>query len=172
MSKKYILTETTTTIGKTQLYKIRALRAFGDVQQDEFGGYIESEDNLSHDGDCWVYDQAKVHDHAKVSGNAKVKGNAQLHDNAEVYGNAVVTGDVHLHDNSQVYGNAEIRGTARLYDKVQAYGNAKINGTSKIYGEIQIYPEDDTEFSDVVINYDNHRCDYAEKCDCRGGGPR
>lgn len=172
MTKKYTLTDITATIGKTQLYRIRALTSFSDVQKGDLGGFIESEDNLSHDGNCWVYDEAKIHDHAKVYGDAEIRGNAQLHDNSQAYGNAEVAGDVHLHDDSQVYGNAEVRGNAKLYDKVQAYGNAKIKGSSKIYGEIQIYSEADAEFSDIMINYDNHRCDYEERCDCRGGGPK
>ena len=171
MDKKYKLTSVTATIGRTQLYQIRAVRSFGDVKAGDCGGFIESESNLSHSGDCWVYDLAKVHDNSIVYGNAKIQGNAQLHDNAQVYGNSIVTGDVHLHGKSQVYGNAEIRGTSRLYDKVQVYGNIKIKGASKIYGEIQLYSDCDTEMSDVVINYDNHRCDYAEKCDCMGGEP-
>lgn len=169
MEKKYVLTETTATIGKTQLYRIKALRSFGDVIVGSLGGYIESEDNLSHEGNCWVYDEAKVHDHALVSGNGRIYGNTQLHDNTQVYGNGVVTGDVHLHDKAQVYGDAIIRGTSRLYNNVQIYGKGIVKGTSRIYGDIQFYPDEEAVLDSVNINYDNQRCDYSKKCECMGG---
>ncbi|WP_375651975.1 hypothetical protein [Bartonella sp. LB28NMGDW] len=62
------------------------------------GGFIEDEDNLSHEANCWVsdeamvycgaevYDSAKVFDNAKVAYFARVYGNAQVYDNAKVYG--------------------------------------------------------------------------------------
>lgn len=42
------------TTNERTLYSIRALRDFGDVKAGDFGGWIESEDNLSQAGDCWV----------------------------------------------------------------------------------------------------------------------
>ena len=64
--KKYRLTEETTKVGNRPLYRIQALRDFGNVKEGDFGGYIESEKNLSQDGD------------ASVSGNAVVYGKAEL----------------------------------------------------------------------------------------------
>ena len=64
------------------LYRIRALKDFGDVKAGDLGGYIESERNLSQEGDCWVYDKAKVTDEAKIYGNAKIKGYVVISDNA------------------------------------------------------------------------------------------
>lgn len=37
-----------------KLYRIEALKDFGDVKAGDLGGYIESEDNLSRDGNAWV----------------------------------------------------------------------------------------------------------------------
>ena len=31
-----------------------------NVKEGDIGGYIESEDNLSQAGTCWIYDEAKV----------------------------------------------------------------------------------------------------------------
>lgn len=42
------------------LHRICALRSFDDVKSGDLGGYIESEANLSHDGDAWVDDNAWV----------------------------------------------------------------------------------------------------------------
>jgi hypothetical protein len=70
--------------GGVTIYRIRAVRAFGSVKAGDFGGFIESERNLSHDGECWVGDDARVYGEAVVSGNARVYGRAQ------VYGGACV----------------------------------------------------------------------------------
>ena len=49
-NKKYKLTdETTNLLGRT-LYRIEALKDFGDVKEGDKGGYVESEDNLSQNG--------------------------------------------------------------------------------------------------------------------------
>ena len=98
--KKYVLVPDNQIVhnGAT-LYAIKSLRSFGDVKAGTLGGYIESEANLSHSGNCWVYDnakvygKAKVYDRAKVYGSAKVAGTCQVVDNGEVFGNAVITDD-------------------------------------------------------------------------------
>ena len=38
-----------------------ACKDFGNIKKGDFGGYVESEKNLSHEGNCWVYDGAKVY---------------------------------------------------------------------------------------------------------------
>ncbi len=98
--KKFELTaEFVTTVFGKKLFRIKALVAFGNVEKGELGGFIEKEDNLSHDGnawvsgDAWVYGNAQVYGDAWVSGNAWVYGNAQVSGNARVSGNAWVSGN-------------------------------------------------------------------------------
>ena len=83
--KKYELLKDDTKImlGRT-LYRIKALRDFGNVEKGDLGGHIESENNLSH------YDNARVSDNAWVSDNAEVYGNARVCGDAMVCGNAVI----------------------------------------------------------------------------------
>ena len=80
--KKYELTgEVKVKFGVT-FKRIRALIDFGNVKKGELGGFIEKEENLSHEnnawvsGNAWVYGDARVYDDARVSGNAWVSGNA------------------------------------------------------------------------------------------------
>ena len=82
--RKYRLTDEEIIVECRTLYRIQALRDFGDVKEGEFGGWIESEKNLSHEGSAWV------------SGNALVYGDAWVSDNAWVYGNAQVSGDADI----------------------------------------------------------------------------
>ena len=69
--KKFELTdEFVTNVFGHKLFRIKALVAFGDVEKGELGGFIEKEDNLSHDDNAWVYGNAQVSGNAWVSGNA------------------------------------------------------------------------------------------------------
>ena len=68
--KKYELTgEVKVKFGVT-FKRIRALIDFGNVKKGELGGFIEKEENLSHENNAWVYDDAWVSGNAEVSGNA------------------------------------------------------------------------------------------------------
>ncbi|MCB2935823.1 polymer-forming cytoskeletal protein [Streptococcus suis] len=73
MTKKYeLVLDDTIGFWGWKLFRIRALISFGSVEVGDLGGYIEKEDNLSHDGNAWVSGNAKVWGDAEVSGNAKV----------------------------------------------------------------------------------------------------
>lgn len=65
-------------------YQLRAIVDFGNVKTGELGGYVDSPDVLSHDGDCWIYP------------NAYVYGGATVIDNSIVLPKSVVTGYVTL----------------------------------------------------------------------------
>ena len=54
------------------LRRIRAVTAFGVVKAGDIGGWIEKEENLSHDGSAWVYGDARVCGNADVCGDAEV----------------------------------------------------------------------------------------------------
>ena len=60
------------------LHRIKATVEFGFVKVGELGGWIEKEENLSHEGKAWVCGDAKVCGDAEVCGDAKVWGNAEV----------------------------------------------------------------------------------------------
>ena len=91
MEKKYELTdETIKWYGKT-LHRIKALKDFGDIKEGDLGGYIEKEDNLSHNNDCWICGNAQVFGNAEVYGNTQVFGDAEVCGDAQVFGNAIIS---------------------------------------------------------------------------------
>ena len=49
--------------------RVVALIDFGNVKTGDVGGFVESENNLSHDGLCWVYGNAWVYGDARVYGD-------------------------------------------------------------------------------------------------------
>ena len=125
--KKYEFTgETKVVFGKT-LHRIKALISFGSIKAGELGGWIEKEENLSHDGNAWVTENAWVTGNARVTGNAWVTENAWVSGNAEVSGNAWVTGNARVTENAWVSGNAEVSGNARVT------GNAEVSGVRTIF---------------------------------------
>ena len=116
--KKYELTDETIEVYGTALRRIKALKDFGNVKKGELGGYVESEHNLSQEGNCWVCGNAKVCGDAEVCGNAWVFGNAEVYGNAKVYGNAWVYGNAEVCGNAKVCGDADyiiIKGLGSKY---------------------------------------------------------
>ena len=85
--KKFKLTsEFIVDISGVKLFRIKALIEFGNVKAGDLGGYIEKEENLSHMGDAWVSDDARISGDAQVFGNARVSGDAQVSGDARVSG--------------------------------------------------------------------------------------
>ena len=151
------------------LYRIRALKDFGDVKAGDLGGYIESERNLSQEGDCWVYDKAKVTDEAKIYGNAKIKGYVVISDNAEVFDNAKVYDYAEVSGNAKVYGNAQVEDSAKIYNKVEVFDNALIDKETTLYNKAKVYGNakvtENAELHDEVQVYDNAKIDNARLYD-------
>jgi hypothetical protein len=138
---KYELTDETIDYKGHTLHRIKAVTNFGDIKAGDLGGFIESEDNLSHSGYCWVYDEAKVYEHARVNNDAEIYGDADVYNEARVFDAAKIYG------NAKVYGNAQIRGNAEVYETAVVYGSAKIYDCCWVYGNaVVISNEDYIEF--------------------------
>ena len=166
MTKKYELIKATAIHfqGKN-LYRIKALRSFGEIPTGQIGGYIESEDNLSHEGNAWVGGHAHVLGHAKIYENAQALHYAIITDDAEIFGNAEVTGRALIGGQAKIFDQATIRGSAFLYDQVQVFGNAEIsenitlNQRAKVYGNAEVYDDIRIEHAKQISEFD---CDgYA-----------
>jgi carbonic anhydrase/acetyltransferase-like protein (isoleucine patch superfamily) len=118
------------------LYRVKALTDFGNVKAGDVGGYVAGEHNLSHDGNCWVYGDARVYGNARVYGDAWVYGNARVYDNARIYGgNCWVYGDARVYGNACVSGYARVRGDAWVYGDARVYGDACVSGYARVRGD-------------------------------------
>ena len=150
MEKKYKLTEESINYCGRTLYRIEALKDFGIVKKGDKGGYVQSEENLSQEEDCWISDNAKVfdsavvYDHAKVFDNAYVCGNAKVYCKAEVCGNAkvycdaIVYGKALVCGNAKVFGKAEVCGNAVVCDKVRVFDDAFVYDNAIVCGNAQV----------------------------------
>lgn len=136
-AKFVILENDTFSVGNKTLFRIKAIRDFGNVHDGDIGGYVESEENLSHEGDCWIYNSACVYGDAVISGSAKVADTAEVYDHAFVTERAVVSGA------SQVHGTANIRGVAVIKDFAHISGCAcitrgTVEGSAKVFGSATV----------------------------------
>ena len=138
MEKKYKLTEETITIGTKTLHRIEALRRFDNVEKGDKGGFIESEDNLSHEGNSWIYDEARVYDKAKILDNAIIHDHAVIREYAEVSGNALVMGKASIRGVAKVCGTSTIKDKVDIYDEAIITGYSTIEDNSSIHGKAKI----------------------------------
>ena len=150
--KKYELTSETKVINGVKLHRIKALNSFGNTNEGDLGGWIESEKNLSQDGDAWVGGNAMVFndawvgedatidadatvcENAKVSGNAIIFGNAWVGGKAMVFNDAWVSENATVCENATVRGNATVDGNARISGNAWVYDNAKVGGNAEVSG--------------------------------------
>lgn len=157
MEKKYELTDDIITWYGITLYRIKALKSFNDVKIGDLGGWVQSEENLSQEGNCWIYDEAIVYEYAKIYDNAEVRCSSLISGDSRVFENALVTDYVTVSDSSCIYGNARIYGSAKISGTAQIGGKADVCGDSivcdnvlidgriritenaKIYGNIEIH---------------------------------
>ena len=144
--KKFELTTDTKIAFGRKLFRIKALIDFGNVNKGELGGYVEKEENLSHEGNAWICDDAWI------SGNAKISGNAWIYDDAWISGNAKISG------NAWISGNAKISGNAEIYDDVWISGNAKISGNAWISGNALIYSNVRIYDDALIFGNDDYLC--------------
>ena len=139
MSKKYKLTDETINLNGVTLYRIEALKYFGEIKKGDKGGFIESENNLAHEGDAWVSDNAHVYGNACVFDNSQVYGNAFVSGYAQVYGDAFVYGNAWLYDNTRVCGYARVADNARVYGDANVCDDSSVFGSACVYDNAHVY---------------------------------
>lgn len=130
-----------------RLHRIRSLIDFDDVKTGDYGGYIESEENLSHSGNCWVYsDAVRLDKNARVWGHAHVYGNAKLYNSAEVCDHAIVCDESKIYEDAKIHKRAKVSGRSYIHGITKVSGNADISGDGvNVYGNVLI-------LDDVVLS--------------------
>lgn len=156
--KKYELTSETKVIDGVEVHRIKALKSFGNIKEGDFGGWIESEINLSQCGNAWVYGYAVVRDNAEVYGNAVVCGYSTVDGYATVCGNATVGGNAKVCGNAKVYDNATVFGNARVGDNARVGGNARVCGNARVGGDAMVC-------GNATVGENTRVCDNATVCE-------
>lgn len=147
VNNKYIITEETKpyTINSkrgSEVIFLNRIKSITDIREDvpsgTLGGWIQSEDNLSISGSCWIYDEAVcaqnalVRDSSILRNNALVFGDALIRDSASILENAQISDYARVKDQSIARGNAKIRQNAKLEYNAVVEGDAEIFEMAKI----------------------------------------
>lgn len=125
MDKKYeIVTTDTSRYNGATIYRIKALKTFEikgycTVNIGDLGGYVQSEKNLSQEGNCWITDKSIVCAGAVVKENALVKDRSCIYDKAIIAGNAIVSHSI-------------VKGSAKIIDSVNVSMDSVISGNTEI----------------------------------------
>ena len=158
MEKKFELVEDDTLLVHNcngdiiNLYRIRALKdiscpikirnesgtlASYTVKEGELGGYVEKEENLSHEGGCWVFDKARVYDDSRIE------------DNAQIFHHAVVSEDSIIKDDASILDLVRVTNSViGGYTKIT--NNSVISG-SQIMGDDRIVILGRSQISDSTL---------------------
>ena len=117
------------------LHRIKALVDIPGrgVKAGDLGGYIQSENNLSQDGNGWVSGNGRVTDNGKVTGNGWVTGYGL------VAGYGLVTDNGLVADNGWVSGNGRVTDNGRVIDNGSVTGNGKVTGNGRVAGYGRVF---------------------------------
>lgn len=148
--EKYRLTDASRTVEyqengtphKFTLRQIEALRDFNDVKAGTLGGWIEEESNLSHEGQCWIYDENSV-----VFAGATVRGNARVTQPCTLSHGASLAGECWI-DRAEISHGAAISERAMVQASVvrgecRIYGDARVMNQSQVIAAVGLTPDRD-----------------------------
>lgn len=91
------------------------------VKRGSKGGLVDSPDNLSQDGSCWITKDACAY------GNARIEGDALITDRAIVCADAIVRGKSIINDDCQVCGKSIVDGDSVVAGSIELVG-VKLDG--------------------------------------------
>jgi len=134
---KYALTNKV----NTQYKKLRQIVALADVpgvcSKGDFGGYIESESNLSQEGSCWVADNCFVFNSAKILDNAVITGNVFVSDAAIVKNDSVIEGKCKIMGHAVISGQSHLSGKLEVGNTIKLH-NVSMSGKGRLEGNAEI----------------------------------
>ena len=127
MKKYELIKESKDYFLRREMFRIRALKDFGNVKAGDIGGWVCSYNNLSQEGNCWIFDNAMMFD------NAIMFGNSVMYDNAVMLNNSI------MYDNSKMFNNSKMYDEARMYDNALMFNDSKMFGNSKMYNNAKMF---------------------------------
>lgn len=153
---------------ESRFYQLQALRdipKYG-VKAGDLGGYVTDKYILSHEGSCWIADNAQVIGNVSISEDAYVGGNAvvwvyslflEIRPSSPIFlkGNIQIKDDAFVEScydrskrnfissifqgNAIVSGNAKLMNVYRIHGSPKIYGEVVLKGTELIAGNSEIH---------------------------------
>lgn len=130
MKKFELLKNDTITFDGRQLYRIKALENIFtediEVHAGTLGGYVESEDNLSHNGACWIFPNGIVYGKSLVSEDAIIENgiicDSNIYYKTYINNYRVINSNIgtycHIHSIyfNSIIENCDISGVVEIHD--------------------------------------------------------
>lgn len=140
------------TLEYIDVFRIKALIDMPDINvfKGDIGGFVQSERNLSQDGNCWIFDDAIVCGWAEVLDASQIRGNAII-----IGGNRCEISDYALVKDNAVVIEAYIKDKCVIYDQAAVYGRA-VSGNAEIFGNAFIYSADIKDNAKIYDNAELH----------------
>ena len=104
------------------LYMPDGTKQFVSIRAGDKGGFVESPNNLSQTGTCWV------------GGNARALENSRISESGYLYGSAVMSGNSWLHGQARMFDNARATDTVEITDYANACANSRLHGRARLTG--------------------------------------
>ena len=161
---KYKITDIEMTWHGHILHRIKALKNFilmngKEIRKGDLGGWIESENNLSQEGLCWIYDECKMYDNARRSGNSIGYGNSQQFGNSKQFGNSRQFGYSLQYGNSQQFENSCQSGNSKQFGESKADKDMSLSGHSSFETEDDVVIlKSPTSDRQITIGSDRNIC--------------
>ena len=152
-NKKYELSDITMKFGIKTLYRIRALKNFSDIKKGDLGGWVSSENNLSQEGNCWIYNEAKCMDNARMYDNSCMYDYSEMYDSSRMHGDSKMYNYSEMHNSSRMYGYSKMYDSSEMHDSSTMYGNSIMYGNSMMCGYSKMF--DNTEMFDDSAMYED-----------------
>lgn len=146
MSRKYVFENEEQKRKQGVVYRIRALVdiPLHGVKAGDLGGFIESDKNLSHQGNAWVADEAVVMGKGGITGDVLVKDTAVVR-NSTLAGHAVVEGEALVEE-------CDIEGDSHVFSHQAIVKNCTFRGQNiQIVEEARVENVFDSGFATSVI---------------------
>ncbi|UNY39866.1 glucosamine N-acyltransferase [Bacillus phage vB_BauM_KLEB27-3] len=138
---KYKLKDQHTFYNGRKLHRIEALKDIDtmNVLKGDLGGFVESENNLSQEGDCWIFHDAMVYHNARVYENASVFHDAKVFDDAKVFGKSIISDDANIFGSAQINKLSYVSGQAKVYDNAIVTDYSNIRSDAEVFGNAKIF---------------------------------
>lgn len=164
MGKKYsIVKEDKIELNGHTLYRIKAERDIDETtKKGDFGGYIEKEENLSQECECFVYENAKVYGDSELSGCATATENAVVRDIksdcATFEVNSIVIADGQFTINGEVTFSGAVKVLAN-FGKEYTFGDGSFFSGDYV---VQLEEGNVIDVSDCEVTRDIFKFNYEE----------
>lgn len=178
--KPAILLNTTKQGTFEKYYRIQALRNIPrhNVKVGDIGGFVSSKKILSHEGSCWIGDDATAYGNVRIeqdayignnvsmaafhSGTIIIKGQAQVLDYAIIHAyitglttimdDVVISEHADIHEASKIVGNSLIKGHSLVKTRASLTGDSIVTDNAVIGINAVIHNTTVTGYSEIGAN--------------------